>query len=166
MIEQMKSMPIEELQFLLNRLELLDSIQAANFLELSPATLRNPKNIYRKSSIKLGQYLFWRKGDLKMSHTIKFNYVGDYDESGPIARSGEITIQRYGTSGWLWNDGAHAMRTNEEGDGCWMNGRQILGTTQYSLPRDSKRALLKLARERANFNSVLEKPEKFRYEFV
>lgn len=58
-------MPVGELQALLNGL-LVDSWDAAKWLNLKPATLRNPKNKYYKYSIKLGQYRYWRRVDLKM----------------------------------------------------------------------------------------------------
>ena len=64
MTTKFQSMPVEEFQSFLSRLDLLDSWQAAQFLELSPATLRNPKNKYFKFSVKIGQYRFWRREDL------------------------------------------------------------------------------------------------------
>lgn len=64
MIDHLKTMPVEEFQTFLDRLELMDSSQAAAYLKLSPATLRNPKNKYKKLGVKIGQYWFWRRGVL------------------------------------------------------------------------------------------------------
>lgn len=63
-MEKLKSMPTEELQALLSGLELMDSFQASEYLGLKPATLRNPKNRYKNLGVKIGQYWFWRKGDI------------------------------------------------------------------------------------------------------
>lgn len=65
MIKQLQTMPVEDLQALLNGL-LVDSWTAAQWLRLKPATLRNPRNRYYKHSIKIGQYRYWRKEDLIM----------------------------------------------------------------------------------------------------
>lgn len=164
MIKQLKTMPVDELQNLLDRLGLMDSIQAATFLGLSPATMRNPRNQYKKFSISIGQYLFWRKEDLEMAapRTIKFNYIRTYDESGPVRASGQITIDRYGRQGWSWNN----SRTNEEGRGLWENEQQQLGTMQFSLSRNSKQALYKLAKREASFNSVNGKFEDLQCEYT
>ena len=64
-------MTIDELQDMINDLQLLDSSQAANYLGLKPATMRNPKNNYLDLSIKIGQYRFWRKEDLGIFATAK-----------------------------------------------------------------------------------------------
>lgn len=152
-VNNLISMPVEELQVILNGL-LVDSWDAAQYLRLSPATLRNPKNNYFKMSVKIGQYRFWRRRDLEMvsPRTVKFTYICDWNESGPVRRTDEIKIEPFGDRGWQWKNGD--ARTNEAGNGLWWREQQQEGTGQFSLPRDVRRALYKLAKREAVFNSV------------
>lgn len=161
-MNDLTTMPVEELQALLNGL-LVDSWDAAQYLRLSPATLRDPKNKWHKHSVKIGQYNYWRRVDLEMAspRTIEFSYICNYDENGPVRRTDKITIQPYGERGWEWdnNDGTgFSGRTNEAGNGLWwLNGndwQQQFGTGQFSLPRDACKCLYKLAKREAEFNSV------------
>lgn len=152
-MNDLASMPVEELQALLNEL-LVDSWDAARRLNLKPATLRNPKGKYLEHSIKLGQYRYWKRGDLAMlsPRTVKFSYICDWDETGPIRRTDEVTIEPFGKTGWQWRVGE--SRTNEAGNGLWWREQQQLGTGQFSLPKNSQRALYKLAKREAIFQSV------------
>lgn len=163
-IDQLQSLPIEEVENLLNGL-LVDSWTASQWFRLSPATLRNPGSKYYKFSIKIGQYRYWRREDLEQMspRTIEFTYIFGYDENGPRYRTDKITIRPYGKRGWEWDnhDGAgFSGRTNDEGDGLWwwdesMGGwQEQLGTIRFSLPRDARKALYKLAKREAVFRSV------------
>lgn len=100
MTTKFQSMSVEEFQSFLNRLNLLDSWHAAQFLELSPATLRNPKNKYYKFSVKIGQYRFWRREDLEkmllqnlinqVSRLIKTSDFRDGTDLGDWITEGDI----------------------------------------------------------------------------
>jgi hypothetical protein len=81
--------------------------------------------------------------------SIKFNYISTYNETGPVRSQGEITIERYGRTGWAWDN----ARTNEEGNGLWENGQQVQGVLQFALPKNTRPALYKLAKIQAEFNS-------------
>lgn len=62
-------------------------------------------------------------------------------------------METYGR-GWAWtlmvNDGGEEMilacRTSQDRDGLWVNGRQILGTTQFSLSADKRTAQRQIIR--------------------
>lgn len=100
-----------------------------------------------------------RKGE---NTQIEFSYICNYGENGPIRRNDKVTIRPYGKRGWEWDnhDGeGFSGRTNEEGDGLWWcdgqgDWQQQLGTTQFCLPRDARKALYRLATEEAKFRSV------------
>lgn len=75
-----------------------------------------------------------------------------------------VEFKPYG-NGWEWTERREVRwgygpteirlvpcRTNPEGEGFWENDsfgneKQVLGTTQYKLPHDRKRARAKVARE-------------------
>lgn len=76
-----------------------------------------------------------------------------------MASNKKIELERFGKNGWIFkihrgvysNDGrgSHAVnRTNGNGEGIWRktpNGwTQRTGTTQFSLPKDRKKAYAKL----------------------
>lgn len=82
--------------------------------------------------------------------TVKFSYICDWDETGPIRRTDEITLEPFGETGWQWED----ARTNEAGNGLWWREQQQLGTGQFSLSKNSRQALYKLAKREATFHSV------------
>lgn len=99
MIDKLTKLPVEELEAPLNGL-LIDSWTAAKWLNLKPATLRNPKNKYYKLSIKIGQYRYWRKEDVKM-FSPEFETKEDLEAAGwqrinpdkTIAHVGEVSIK-------------------------------------------------------------------------
>ena len=93
--------------------------------------------------------------------TIKFDYISDYNEAGPVRSAGSITIEQYGKRGWTWGN----ARTNEAGNGLWANEQQVKGTGQFSLSSNPRKALYKLAKIEANFNSVGHKFEDLHCEY-
>jgi hypothetical protein len=92
--------------------------------------------------------------------TIKFSYICNYDETGPLTRTDEITIEKYGERGWQWQTAGQVFRgrTNELGNGLWSQDddgwHQQQGTMQFSLPKNERAALYKLAKREASFWSI------------
>lgn len=66
-------------------------------------------------------------------------------------------LERYGDSGWEWTEVVENgftddttrvnCHTNRAGKGLWYDDRQVLGTCQFSLPRDRQAAYSKIRRE-------------------
>lgn len=63
-------------------------------------------------------------------------------------------MESYG-NGWSWtllinygqdNEQVLACRTSRDRDGLWVNGRQILGTTQFGLSADKRTAKRQIIR--------------------
>ena len=52
------------LQDELDKMELLDSTQAAEYIGVKPASMRSPTSRFKKLGVKIGQYWFWKKADL------------------------------------------------------------------------------------------------------
>ena len=64
-------------------------------------------------------------------------------------------LERCGQFGWDWvllfrepsgHEFASTYRTSGDGDGLWLNGRQVEGTTQFQLPARRDRAIKAILR--------------------
>lgn len=66
-------------------------------------------------------------------------------------------MEQYGR-GWTWTllitegdeQQALSCRTSQDRDGLWVNGRQILGTTQFTLSADKRTAMRQIVRRWEN----------------
>lgn len=96
---------------------------------------------------------------------IHFSYITAYDDDGQEIRKEEtIETERHGKRGWTWTrDGENWVRTNEEGQGMWIQGKQLLGTQQFHLPDNEVKALIFLAQREVPWKHDINKrfPHKF-----
>lgn len=96
-LEQLRSMPLDELKLTINWIDLMDSAQAARFLDVSQAAMRSPKGRYQKLGLKIGQYWFWRRVDLlSLSESDKLNEAYDRYGEAKYRRDELLWSKKYG----------------------------------------------------------------------